>query len=238
MPKSNRWNHQTPTRSRQSHSTTRPKLRFSPTAWAKLLCLRDLGPTEVGGFGITDAGDLLHVRDIVLVPQRCNEVFVAFDDTAVAEFFDDQIDQGHQPEQFARIWIHTHPGESAQPSSVDVETFHRVFGRCDWAVMFILARGGQTFAQLHWRSGGPASIPLDVEVDFTPPFEGSDAELWEEEYLECVEPQSWQEPLRNERTLTALNATVVSHPEFQGYELWPELYDGFDSPLGSRTSRE
>ena len=148
MSKMFRRNHQTPTRSSRSHSMPKPKLRFSPTAWAKLLSLRDLGPTEVGGFGITDAGDLLHVRDIAIVPQRCNEVFVAFDDTAVAEFFDDQIDEGRQPEQFARIWIHTHPGNSAQPSSVDVETFDRVFGRCDWAVMFILARGGQTFAQL------------------------------------------------------------------------------------------
>ena len=92
MPKLFRRNQPSPTRSNRRHSTTRPKLRFSPTAWAKLLCLRDLGPTEVGGFGITDAGDLLHVRDIALVPQHCNEVFVAFDDTAVAEFFDDQVD--------------------------------------------------------------------------------------------------------------------------------------------------
>ena len=29
-----------------------PTLWFSPTAWAKLLYLRDLGDTEVGGFGI------------------------------------------------------------------------------------------------------------------------------------------------------------------------------------------
>ena len=202
-----------------------------------MLCLRDLGPTEVGGFGITDAGDLLHVRDIAIVPQRCNEVFVAFDDTAVAEFFDDQIDEGRQPEQFGRIWIHTHPGESAQPSSVDVETFHRVFGRCDWAVMFILARGGQTFAELYWRSGGPASIPLDVEVDFTPPFAGSDAEMWEEEYLHYVEPESWQEPHRNDRTSTDLNATQHSHPEFHDPHLWPDLFDEFDSPLGPRMNQ-
>jgi len=37
----------------QKRSPRRPKLRFSPTAWAKLLFLRDRGPTEVGGFGIT-----------------------------------------------------------------------------------------------------------------------------------------------------------------------------------------
>ncbi len=34
---------------------TCPTLRLSPTAWAKLLFLRDLGETEVGGFGIAAA---------------------------------------------------------------------------------------------------------------------------------------------------------------------------------------
>ena len=29
-----------------------PSMRFSPTAWAKLLYLRNLGDSEVGGFGI------------------------------------------------------------------------------------------------------------------------------------------------------------------------------------------
>jgi hypothetical protein len=28
-------------------------LRFSPTAWAKLLYFRDRGETEIGGFGVT-----------------------------------------------------------------------------------------------------------------------------------------------------------------------------------------
>ncbi len=238
MPKLFRRNQPSPTRSSRRHSITRPKLRFSPTAWAKLLCLRDLGPTEVGGFGITDAGDLLNVRDIVLVPQHCNEVFVAFDDTAVAEFFDDQIDQGRQPEQFGRIWIHTHPGESAQPSSVDVETFDRVFGRCDWAVMFILARGGQTFAELSWLHGGPASIPLDVEIDFTQSFEGSDAEAWEAEYLDCVESDTWPEPRPVDHRFTELDVAEHSYPEFPDRDLWPDLIHEFDSPLGSRAPRQ
>ena len=44
-----------------------PTLRFSPTAWAKLLYLRDRGQTEVGGFGITASDDLLRVEDVQLV---------------------------------------------------------------------------------------------------------------------------------------------------------------------------
>ena len=138
----------------------RPKLRFTPTAWAKLLFLRDLGPTEVGAFGVTRPDDLLLVDEIQLVQQRCTETFVVFDDTAVAEHFETQADLGRRPEQCGRIWIHTHPGKSAQPSHIDVETFHRVFGSCDWAVMFIIARGGEAYAELSWRHGGPASIRL------------------------------------------------------------------------------
>jgi hypothetical protein len=63
--------------------------------------VRDRGPTEVGGFGIAPADDLLYVEDIQLVRQSCTMVSVAFDDMAVAEFFDVQIDAGRRPEQFA-----------------------------------------------------------------------------------------------------------------------------------------
>jgi len=167
---------------RQKRSPRRPTLRFSPTAWAKLLFLRDRGPIEVGGFGITSPDDLLKVQDIAIVGQSGTELFVAFDDLAVADFFEEQVDQERHPEQFARIWIHTHPGESAEPSFVDHKTFARVFGPCDWAVMFIIARGGECFAELHWKQGGPASIPLNVEVDYSASFLASDEALWATEY--------------------------------------------------------
>ena len=36
-----------------------PVLRFSPTAWGKLLYFRDHGETEIGGFAVTRPGDLL-----------------------------------------------------------------------------------------------------------------------------------------------------------------------------------
>ena len=44
----------------------KPSLRFTPTAWAKLLFLRDYGDTEVAGFGIAETDDLLLVTDIAL----------------------------------------------------------------------------------------------------------------------------------------------------------------------------
>ena len=168
----------------------RPILRFSPYAWAKLLFLRDVGPTEVGGFGVTEAEDLLFVNDFVLIEQHCTEVTVEFTDTAVADYFEDQIDRQRKPEQFARIWIHTHPGDSPKPSSIDVNTFDRVFGNCDWAVMFIIAKGGKTYAELFWRHGGPAALRMRVEVDYSQQFACSDHHTWDNEYKACVRDQS------------------------------------------------
>lgn len=166
----------------------RPALRFSPTAWAKLLCLRDEGPTEVGGFGITSAEDLLYVEDICLVSQTCSVVSVKFDDVAVAEFFETQVDAGRKPEQFARIWIHTHPGDSPSPSHVDERTFGRVFGRCEWSLMFILAQGGQTYARIRYGVGPGGSLEIPTTVDFKQPFAASDLNAWQHEYAASVRP--------------------------------------------------
>ena len=179
---------QRPRRKRQKQRKRRP-LRFSPYAWAKLIYLRDQGPTEVGGFGITEAADPKFVTDIVLVKQTCTDVTVTFDDAAVADYFDDQIDVGRHPENFGRIWIHTHPGFSARPSQVDVETFARVFGNCDWAVMFILARNGATYAELK-RAGRPKAEKMSVGIDFKPEFAASNQSAWEAEYLQCVQEAS------------------------------------------------
>lgn len=114
---------------------------------------------------------------------------VAFDDESVADFFEDQVAAGRSPEQFGRIWIHTHPGNSPSPSSVDEETFARVFGGCDWAVMFILARGGKTYARLRFNTGPGGDTEIPVEVDFRQSFTGSDHPAWEDEYLDRVHEQ-------------------------------------------------
>ncbi len=85
------WNQQFPSRPVQ------PGLRFSPTAWAKLLYLRDRGTSEVGGFGVARPDDLLYVVDIQTVHQVCSVVSVQFDDDAVARFLMRQVDAGRQP---------------------------------------------------------------------------------------------------------------------------------------------
>jgi hypothetical protein len=156
-----------------------------------LLYLRDLGNTEVGGFGVAAEDDPLLIEDFVLVRQSCTVVTVKFDDEAVADFFDEQVDAGLVPESFFRVWCHTHPGDCAQPSGVDEGTFARVFGSCDWAVMFIIAEGGETFARLRFNVGPNAEMLIPVEVDYSQPFAGSDYAAWTAEYEANVneEPQ-------------------------------------------------
>jgi len=185
------------TRSLESNNHQEPRcypvLRFSPTAWAKLLFFRDRGHTEIGGFGLSAPDDLLRVDDFLTVRQDVTSASVAFDDEAVADFFDQQVDLGRRPEQFARIWLHTHPGESPVPSSVDEETFQRVFGRSDWAVMFVLGRTGKTYARLRFNVGPGGQLAIPVEVDYVDPFGPSDRDTWDAEYKANVHPalHSW-----------------------------------------------
>ena len=194
---------------KRKSSALRPTLRFTPYAWAKLLYLRDYGDTEIGGFGVSSPDDLLLIEDVQLVKQQCTGVTVAFDDEAVADYFDQQVDMGRPPEQFARVWIHTHPGESAQPSSTDERTFARCFGNSDWSIMGIVAVGGETYTRLQFNVGPGTSVKIPITVDCNNPFPGTDPEAWEQEYLACVksiDPQWWaseKTPIINRQYLAA-----------------------------------
>jgi proteasome lid subunit RPN8/RPN11 len=174
-----------------------PLLRFSPYAWAKFLWLRDFGDTEIGGFGICRSESPLLVDDIELVRQTSTALSVVFDDTSVADYFDRQIDAQLHPAQFSRIWLHTHPGTSAEPSNTDEATFQRVFGGCHWALMVILAAEGQLYARLQWNVGPRACLELPVDIDYSQPFAGSDEDAWEAEYLANVQAEVWEARLQD-----------------------------------------
>ena len=161
-------------------------LRFTPYAWAKLLFLRDLGGSEVGGFGISAPDQLLLIEDIRLVKQQCTVVSVKFDDASVADLFDEQVDQGRRPEEFSRIWIHTHPGSSAEPSHVDEATFDQSFGVSDWALMFILSKSGTTYARLRFHVGPGGESELPVEIDYGTSFPAANKSAWEQEYQDMI----------------------------------------------------
>jgi hypothetical protein len=161
-------------------------LRFGPTAWAKLVFWRDVGPTEIGAFGISSADDPLFVEDIELVRQECSPTSVTFEDEGVADFLDAKLDQGIALSRCARIWVHTHPDSSALPSPRDEETFGRVFAKCDWAVMAILACSGKSYARLRFGVGPGGALRVKVVVDYSRPFPASDEAAWLREYEACV----------------------------------------------------
>ena len=147
---------------------------------------RDKDETEIGGFGIAEPDDLLFVKEFLTVEQEVTCVSVRFNDEAVGQYFDEQVDRGRKPEQFARCWCHTHPGMSPHPSSVDEETFQRVFGNCQWAVMFVLASDGRTYARVGFNVGPGGRILIATTVDYSQKFGPSDHKAWDAEYAANV----------------------------------------------------
>ena len=199
-------------RSREWDEPTTPALRFSPTAWAKLLFFRDRGHTEISGFGITEPEGLLYVKDFVTIKQDTTIVTISLDDEAIANFFEDQVDMGRKPEQFFRIWCHTHPGESPIPSGTDEETFQRVFGLCDWVVMFVIAQEGKTYARLRFNVGPGGQVLIPVEVDYSRSFERSNQDNWEAEYQKNIRAVSWTHGLEKDKE-------VVTEYDLENYAL-------------------
>ena len=83
---------------------------------------RDYGDTEISGFGISEPDDLLCVIDFQAIKQDATIASISLDDQAIADHFDAQVDAGRKPAEFFRLWLHTHPGSSANPSSTDEES--------------------------------------------------------------------------------------------------------------------
>ena len=68
------------------------------------------------------------------------------------------------------------------PVTTDEETFKRVFGDCQWAVMAIVAQDDSTYARLSFNIGPGGQILVPTEVDFSRDFGASDHSAWDAEY--------------------------------------------------------
>lgn len=164
------------------------------------------------------------VKEFVTVKQEVTCVSVRFDDEAVADLFDAQVDLGRRPEEFARIWLHSHPGDSPEPSGTDEQTFARVFGNCEWALMFILAQNDKTYARLSFNVGPGGQVLIPTKVDYSEDFTGSDHDVWDTEYAANVQPVDWlreqpansKTPARNDLSSYALPYDFIN--EFERME--------------------
>jgi len=183
---------------KQSPEFIRPKttygdtLRFTAHAYAKLLWMRDRGDTEVAGYCVTGTEDPLLVTDFCLVKQKCTCASFDLDPDDGADFVDKMSDAGFMPWQFQRILAHSHPGTSASPSSTDEKNFKNAFTAPDWAIMLIIAEGGEIYCRLKFNVGPGGTKNLKVSVDFSQGFRGSDPEAWETEYKAKVVEQKFR----------------------------------------------
>jgi len=191
-------------------------LRFTPYAWSKLVYMRDIGNTEVAGYGISSIDDPFLVKDFMLVKQQSCSVSFEFDDEGFADYVDDMLDLDLQPAEFQRILIHTHPGNSANPSGVDEKNFEEKFSDCDWAIMFILANGGETTCALKYKYP-ECRVILNNSVDFNEEFGESRHEEWEEEYDRCVSkkvyPRTYKKRGKKKTTSKKITPKKVKNPD-------------------------
>ena len=93
------------------------------------------------------------------VRQEVTPVTVRFADDAVADFFDNCVDRGLHVEQFSRIWIHTHPGESVTPSGTDEENFQPFFRQVRLVAHVHPGSNGQIYARLAFSLDPRQSSP-------------------------------------------------------------------------------
>ncbi len=219
------------------HRPRRASILLRPAAFLKLLYCCHTAATEIGGFGISAANDPLVIEAFALVPQRASIATVEFDDAAVADHADRYADQGVEPARSLRVWVHTHPGESAAPSSTDEATFARSFGGCDWAAMLIQSRGEENYCRLRFNAGPGGDVVVPVAFDWAslPAWlernAGQMDELvrgWAGELDRCVveEPAAWR--------MHALAAADAFDPDGTGTSVDARLADdvGFDCELG------
>lgn len=208
------------------------KLRFSPYAWAKYNWMRDRSNNEVAAFGISSRSDITYIEDIRLLKQTVSGASAEFDEDDIPRYLDDMIDEGYQPLECMRIWLHTHPGHSASPSGTDEKTFEEAFGRADWAVMCILAQGGEIKAKVCLTAANGQfrhDFTIPITVDCTGAFSGvtkEDVERWEDEYVKYVQCRTYVV------STSAVNRHGPSRPVQQSWHDWSrhgqDRYDDID----------
>jgi len=183
---------------KQSPEFIKPKttygdtLRFTAYAYAKLLWMRDRGDTEVAGYATTATNDPLLVTDFRLVKQKCTGASFELDPDDLVDDVECTLDAGLAPWQTHNILCHTHPGTSASPSGTDEKNFKNAFTSPDWAIMLIIAEGGEIYCRLKFNVGPGGTKNLKVSVDFSQEFQGSDPEAWETEYKTKVVEQKFR----------------------------------------------
>ena len=163
---------------------TQNGLRFTPSAWQKLLYMLHRGPTEVAGWGVVTQEDPLLVYGFHLLEQESSAASFEFTELGIERYRLSCLEAGLDPVESERILIHTHPRCGPSPSQTDEENFRENMGEPlpHWAVMFIIDRDHGVYARLQFNVGPGGSIKLGVSVDWSSPLDNIDTKEWDKEY--------------------------------------------------------
>jgi hypothetical protein len=142
----------------------RDTLVFTWEAWAHWHWLCQHADIEVTARGETSVDAPLYVERLHVPLQQGTTVHTYPCPKDIDRIRSAQLP--HKPAWlFDRIWLHTHPGNSATPSSTDEETLQAAFGTCPYSVMAILAKGGQRSCRLTFAAAGGSSKEIAIAVD-------------------------------------------------------------------------
>lgn len=145
------------------------KLKIPQHIMFKLQAWRDMGDTEVTGFFVTEQGSINEVIDAVIIKAECSMASVDISAESLEKMYFDMTEKGIYPAQL-QIWWHTHPGNSASPSGTDQTTFAELGQDRARNIMYILAKGGEEFAQVSVTdldSGLMLKSDMGIEHPFT-----------------------------------------------------------------------
>ena len=132
-------------------------ITFSKKAIAKYLFVRDYcnetnlkeksnsnAFLECSVLGISSPDRINYVDDVIIPKQEVTGTTTDIDQDWLHEWADEMWDKGedHAPKYTTRIWCHTHPGSSAEPSGTDEKTWSDTYmiDGVDWAAMIIIAQ--------------------------------------------------------------------------------------------------
>lgn len=155
---------------------------FTPYVWAWIQFLKRECKTEAFAFGIARKEEPNLIVDLYIPKQVAGVAFVDIEEEDTLKMVEELVDLGYETGEFMRYFIHTHPGQSPQPSSTDERTYKDIFGKMDWSSMIIFAKDGPTFCRTQFQAGPGATIDGDLRVYFSGLFPGVDQDVingWE-----------------------------------------------------------
>jgi len=117
---------------------------------------------EVAAYGLCYR-NTLHVYDLFIPKQEGAMAEVDMDPNDLAQFQGDLIARGGHPRDALRVWLHTHPMESPQPSGTDMATWRETFSSYDYAVMGIMGNTGKVYFRI---ATGLGDMRTEVELNY------------------------------------------------------------------------